>query len=49
LKKQFGTQQPVEKTNFEKEFAVFLEIHGVKAEAATVVKAFADFGFLSIR
>jgi hypothetical protein len=48
LKEKFGTQQPVEKTNFEKEFAAFLKIHGVTAEAATVIKAFADSGFLSI-
>ena len=48
LKKKFGMQQPVEKANFEQEFAAFLKIHGVTAEAATVIKAFADSGLLSI-
>ncbi len=49
LKKKFGTQQPVEKVNFEQELAAFLKIYGVTAEAATVIKAFADSGFLSIK
>ncbi len=49
FKKKFGTQQPVEKVNFEQEFAAFLKIYGVTAEAATVIKAFADSGFLSIK
>jgi len=48
FKKKFGMQQPVEKANFEQEFAAFLKIHGVTAEAATVIKAFAGSGLLSI-
>ena len=49
LKEKFGLQSSVEKTVLEKELSAFLKIHGVKAEAATVIKALADSGFLSIK
>jgi hypothetical protein len=49
LKKKFGTHQSVEKAAFEQELSAFLKVHGVTAEAATVIKAFADSGFLSIK
>ena len=49
LKAKFGSQSSVEKASLEQELSVFLKIHGVKAEAATVINAFADSGFLSIR
>lgn len=49
LKGKFGSQSSVEKMALEKELSAFLKIHSVKAEAATVIKAFADSGFLSIK
>jgi len=49
LKEKFKSQSSVEKASLEQELAAFLKIHGVKAEAATVIKAFADSGFLSIK
>jgi hypothetical protein len=49
LKAKFGSQSTVEKMALEQELSAFLKIHGVKAEAATVIKVFADSGFLSIR
>lgn len=50
LKSKFGKQQlPLEKTAFEHELSSFLKIHGVQAEAATVIKALANSGFLSIK
>ena len=49
LKEKFGLQSSVEKTVLEKKLSAFLKIHGVKTEAATVIKALADSGFLSIK
>ena len=49
LKEKFGSQSSVEEAVLEKELSAFLKIHGVKAEAATVIKALADSGFLSIK
>lgn len=49
LKKKFGTHHSVEKAVFEQELSAFLKVHGVTAEAETVIKAFADSGFLSIK
>lgn len=49
LKTKFGSQPSVEKTAFEHELSSFLKIHGVQAEAATVIKALANSGFLSIK
>jgi len=49
LKEKFGSQSSVKKTALENESSAFLKIHGVTAEAATVIKALADSGFLSIK
>lgn len=49
LKAKFGSQSSVQKASLEQELSAFLKIYGVKAEAATVIKAFADSGFLSIK
>ena len=49
LKAKFGTHLSVDKTTLEKELSAFLKIHDVKAEAATVIKALADCGFLTIK
>lgn len=49
LKEKFGSQSYVEKTMLEKELSSFLKIHGVKVEAAAIIKALADSGFLSIK
>jgi hypothetical protein len=49
LKEKFESQSSVDKAALEKDLSAFLKIHGVKAEAATVIKAFADSGFLSIK
>lgn len=49
LKSRFGKSLGVEQSTFEHELSSFLKIHGVQAEAATVIKALADSGFLSIK
>ena len=49
LKSRFGKSLGVEQSTFEHELSAFLKIHGVQSEAATVIKALADSGFLSIK
>ena len=49
LKSKFQGDQQIERAVVERELDAYLKIHGVKAEAATVIKAFADSGLLSIK
>ena len=49
LKAKFVSKSTIEKTVIERELSAFLKIHGIKVEAATVIKALAESGFLSIK
>jgi hypothetical protein len=49
LKSKFQGREQIECAVVERELDAYLKVHGVKAEAATVITAFADSGFLSIK
>ena len=49
LKSKFQGSEQIECAVVERELDAYLKVHGVKAEAATVITASADSGFLSIK